>query len=101
MNNNYSLYYNGYAVMTSPFTVALDVYLAPFPTDAKNKVDIWIKSFPFHGKPLIQVSQSEGSFSISSVMQDSIPLEGYTRLDAYSNTLTRVYRNPNNDYPSY
>ena len=37
IDNNYSLYYNGYAVVTSPFVRPNVIYLAPVPSNPTNQ----------------------------------------------------------------
>ena len=96
-DNNYSLFHNGYVVVSSPFISALGVYLSPVPSDNRNRVDIWIHSYMYHGYPLIQVSQTAGSFTKdTTTILTAMPLEGYVKLDMYANTLTQLYRNPHN-----
>jgi hypothetical protein len=98
-NTDYSIFHNGFVVVTSPFVSPLGVYLASVPSDPQNNVDIWIRSYMFHGYPLIQVSQTAGSFTpTTNVINGSMPLQGYIKLDMYSNTLTQIYQNPNNPY---
>ena len=98
-DNNYSLFHNGYVVVSSPFVSALGVYLSPVPSDNTNQVDIWIHSYMYHGYPLIQVSQAVGSFTKdTTTVLTAIPLSGYVKLDMYSNTLTQLYRNVYNTY---
>jgi hypothetical protein len=98
-DTSYSIYHNGYAVVTSPFVNPLGIYLVPVPSDPQNNVDIWIMSYMYHGYPLIQVSQSAGSFTpTTNVINGGMPLLGYIRLDTYSNTLTQIYRNDENTY---
>ena len=99
LNNNYSIYHNGFVVVTSPFVIPLGVYLAPVPSDPQNNVDIWFRSYMWHGRPLIQVSQTAGSFTATNnINQQNMPLDGFIRLDLYSNTLTNLYRNLDNIY---
>ena len=94
---NYSLFHNGYVVVTSPFVNALGVYLTPVPTDNRNQVDIWIHSYMYHGYPLINVSQVVGSFTKhNTTVLTALPLDGYVKLDMFANTLTQIYRNPHN-----
>ena len=93
---NTSMYYSGFAVVTSPLVTPLGMFLATVSTDPKNKVDVWVRSYAWHGQPLIQIVQSEGSFTRSTVEADFIPLDGYIQLDMYSNTLTQIYRNSEN-----
>ena len=53
----------------------------------------------YHGDPLIQVSQTAGSFTPTThVINGSMPLNVYIRLDTYSNTLTQIYRNYDDPY---
>jgi len=103
---NNSIYYSGFVVVTSPLITPLGMFLAPVPTDPTNKVDVWVRSYEWHGQPLIQVVQSEGSFTRATVgapgsynppiEADYMPLDGYIQLDMYSNTLTQIFRNPYN-----
>ena len=99
-DTSYSIYHNGYAVVTSPFVNPLGIYLVSTPSDPQNNVDIWIMSYMYHGYPLIQVKQSAGSFTpVTNVINGSMPTNrGYIRLDTYSNTLTQIYRNYDNPY---
>ena len=98
-DNNYSLFHNGYAVVSSPFVSALGVYLSPVPSDNRNEVDIWVHSYMYQGYPLIQVSQAVGSFTKdTTTVLTAMPLSGYVKLDMYSNTLTQLYRNRYNVY---
>ena len=97
--NNYSLFHNGFVVVSSPFVSAFGAYLTPFPSDNRNQVDIWIHSYMFHGYPLIQVSQTAGSFTRdTATIVSSLPLNGVVKLDMYANTLIQVYRNQYNTY---
>ena len=59
-----------------------------------NQVDVWLHSHPWHGQPLVQVAQCEGSFT--KIFEDSsnMPLNGYLKLDMYANTLTQLYKRP-------
>ena len=68
-------------------------YLAPVPTDPKNQLDVWVHSQQFHGQPLVQVVQSDGSFATSSENNANMPLNGYIRMDMYVTTLTQIYKN--------
>ena len=96
-DNNYSLFHNGYVVVSSPFVSALGIYLSPVPSDNRNQVDIWVHSYMYHGYPLIQVSQAVGSFTKdTTTVLTELPLLGYVKLDMFSNTLTQIYRNPYN-----
>ena len=82
------------------------MFLAPVPTDPTNQVDIWVRSYQWQGLPLVQVVQSEGSFTRATVgvpgsynppiEADNMPLDGYIQLDMYSNTLTQIFRNQYN-----
>ena len=97
LNPDYSIYYNGFVVVTSPLITPLGMYLAPVPTNPTNQVDVWVRSYPWHGQPLIQVVQSEGTFTRAPAIEnDFIPYDGWIALDMYSNTLTQIYRNPEN-----
>ena len=91
---NYGLYYNGFVIVSSPFVRPPGFYLAPVPSNPQNQVDVWIHSLPWHGRPLVQVVQSEGSFTQSSDDGAAMPLNGYIKLDMYMNTLTQIYENP-------
>ena len=91
---NNSIYHNGFVVTTSPFVNPLGVFLAPVPSDPQNNVDIWFRSYMWHGRPLIQVTQTAGSFTATTdVNQQNMPRDCYIQLDMYSNTLTQIYRN--------
>ena len=90
-NTSYSIYHNGFVVVTSPFVIPLGVYLSSSPSDPQNNVDICIASYRYHGHPLTQVSQSAGSFTpTTNIINGSMPLNGYVKLDMYSNTLTEI-----------
>ena len=103
---NNSIYYSGFVVVTSPFVTPLGMFLAPVPADPTNKVDVWVRSYPWQGTPLMQVVQSEGTFTRATVgapgfynppiRADNMPLDGYIQLDMYSNDLTQIYRNVEN-----
>ena len=90
----YSLFYNGFVVATSPFITPLGFYLAPVPGNPLNQVDIWIHSPRWHGKPLVQVVQTAGSFTKSSNNAAAMPQDGYIKVDMYINTLTQIYKKP-------
>ena len=93
---NYSLFHNGYVVVSSPYVSALGAYLSPVPSD-RNSVDVWIHSYMFHGYPLIQVSQTLGSFTKdTSPYLTTMPLTGYVKLDMFAPMLQQIYRIPNN-----
>ena len=96
---NYSIFHNGYVVVSSPFVSALGAYLTPVPTDNENQVDVWIQSYMWHGYPLVQVSQTDGSFvrGTATILPELL-LSGYVKLDMYANTLTQLYRYPHNVY---
>ena len=74
---NNSIYFSGFVVVTSPLITPLGMFLAPVPTDPTNKVYVWVRSYAWHGQPLIQVVQGEGSFTRASVEAGFIPLDGY------------------------
>ena len=97
----YSLFHNGFVIANSPFVIPIGVYLSPVPTDNLNNVDIWIHSQPYHGVPLIQVSQTAGSFTKNFVDYAEMPLEGFIKLDMFSPLLTQIYRNPHNPVTKY
>jgi hypothetical protein len=97
-DNNYSICYNGFVIVSPPNLMPLGFYLAPVPSNPKNEVDVWINTQQWHGQPLVQVVQTGGSFTPSSDNSLSMPLTGYIQLDIYANTLTQVYRKPNNSY---
>ena len=93
---NYSLFHNGFAVVSSPFINPLGFYLAPVPSDNQNNVDVWIHSQPYHGVPLIQVSQTSGFFTRNFTDTVDMPQSGFIKMDMYANTLTQIYRNTYN-----
>ena len=62
----YSIYYNGFVIVSTPWIIPEGFYLAPVPTDPKNQVDVWFHPQQFHGQTLVQVVQSDGSFAKSS-----------------------------------
>jgi hypothetical protein len=72
----------------------LGMFLAPVPTDPTNQVDVWVRSYQWHGQPLIQVVQSEGTFTRATagvpgsysppIEVDFMPEDGYIQLDMYS-----------------
>ena len=64
------LFYNGFVDATKPFINPLGIYSAPVPSNTYNEVDVWFHSPPWRGHPLVQVVQSEGSFTKS--FEDSI-----------------------------
>ena len=92
------IFYNGYVVASSPYTKPMDVYLA-MTDDPLNKIFVWIKSWPANGRPLYQVTQSAGTFEASTDALAYVPSNGWSKLDIYQNTLTRIYKNPNNAMP--
>ena len=87
-------FYNSVVVVSSHFINPLGIHLAPVPTNALNEVDVWMHSYMLHGQPLVQVVQSEGSFTKSFANRVNMPLNGYLKLDMYSNTLTQLYKYP-------
>jgi hypothetical protein len=94
---NYSLFHNGYVTTISPFVSPLGVYLTPVASDNRNNVDIWIHSYMWHGYPLIQVSQTSGSFTKDTVtVVSALPLTGFVKLDIFSPLLSHWYKNPHN-----
>ena len=66
------------------------IYLAPVPSNPKNQVDVWIHSYRWHGRPLVQVVQSEGSFTQSFDEGAAMPCDGYIKLDMFTNTLAQI-----------
>ena len=48
------IFYNGFVHATTVFPTPLGVYLA-CTVDPLNKVDIWVKSWPWHGVPLVEI----------------------------------------------
>ena len=76
------------------FINPLGIYLAPVPSNTYNEVDVWFHSPPWHGHPLVQVVQSEGSFTKSFEDTINMPLNGDLILDMYANTLTQHYKHP-------
>ena len=70
------IFHNGFVVSTSPLVKPLGVLLGRT-SDPLNSVDIWIQSYMWHGKPLIQVSQSDGSFTKNFSQLNAMPLTGY------------------------
>ena len=94
IDNNCSIYYNGFIVVTSPFVRPLGIYLASVPSNPQNRVDVWVHSHPWHSRPLVQVVQSAGSFNQSFDDANAMRLNGYIKLDMYMNTLTQIYINP-------
>ena len=94
---NYSLFHNGFVDITTAFVSPLGVYLTPVATDNQNNVDIWIQSYMWHGYPLVQVSQTAGSFTRdTTTVVSALPLTGYVKLDMFSTILAQVYSNPHN-----
>jgi hypothetical protein len=65
-------------------------------SDPLNKVDIWIQSYPWHGQPLVQVSQTTGSFSYNFSQQFALPNTGLIKMDMIQCTPTFLYKNVNN-----
>ena len=64
VDNNYwwtGIFYNGFVNATTTFPMPFGVYLA-CTLDPLNKVDIWVKSHPCHGVPLVEIMQTAGSF---------------------------------------
>ena len=56
------LYYSGYVTATTPHTTPLNCYIGFVPTNPLGSLDIWMESYAWHGVPLIEVSQTDGSF---------------------------------------
>jgi hypothetical protein len=96
---NYSLFHNGYVCIKTPFVSPLGVYLTPVASGNRNNVDVWIQSYMWHGYPLVQVSQTDGSFTKdTSTILTNLPLTGYVKLDMFAPLLGHVYKNPHNTY---
>ena len=93
-DDNYSLFYNGFVVVSSPSIRPLGFYLALVPSDPLNQVDIWFHSLRLHGRPLVQVLQAEGSFTQSFENRLDMPLDGYIKVEMYANTVTELYKSP-------
>ena len=91
----YGIFYSGFVNAISPFTTPLGVYMGTT-SDPLNKVDIWIQSYPWHGQPLVQVSQTTGSFSYNFSQQFALPNTGLIKLDMIQCTPTFLYKNINN-----
>ena len=70
------------------------IYLAPVPTNPLREVDLWFLAPAWHGNRLIQIVQSEGSFTQSFEDSLNMPFNGYLKLDMYAHTLTQLYKNP-------
>ena len=64
-DNDYSIYYSGFVVVSSPFINPLGFYLASAPSDPRDQGDACIHSHAWHGQPLVQVVQTAGSFTKS------------------------------------
>ena len=79
-----------FSVATSTFPTPLGAYLG-CTFDNLNTVDIWIESHPFHGIPLVKVSQTSGSFAPSSMKAFSLPLTGWANLYLYTTNLINIY----------
>ena len=92
----FELFHSGYVVISSPNYLPRGVYLAPIPFENQTGVDIWYESHPWTGPILLKVTQVTGSFTISNQVADSMPLNGYVKLDMFANTLTSIYKNPYN-----
>jgi hypothetical protein len=88
------IFYNGFVHATTVFPTPLGVYLA-CTVDPLNKVDIWVKSWPWHGVPLVEIKQTAGSFDKTFGWNGTIPLRGWCQLDMYQTSLINVYTNPN------
>ena len=89
------IFHNGFVNCLSPFTNPLGVYLGLTSTPLST-IDIWIQSYAWHGTPLVQVSQTAGSFTKSTTQLVFMPLTGWVKLDMIQSTPIFLYRNPNN-----
>ena len=89
---NYSLFHNGYVTIHVPFVSPLGVYLTPVASDNRNNVDIWVHSYVWHGFPLVQVSQTAGSFTKDlTTIEPALPLTGFVKLDIFAPLLQHWY----------
>lgn len=90
------IYHHGFVQCTSPYISPLACYLG-LTSDPQNKVDVWIQSYQYHGAPLIQVSQSFGSFdpTTTQTLPAMASSNGAVRLDMITNLPTFLYKNPN------
>jgi hypothetical protein len=90
------IFHHGFVNCISPWTRPLDCYLGYVASDPLNKVDVWIRSYAWHGVPLIQATQTAGSWSRSFNKLDNIPLTGYIQLDMFQTALPILKKNRNN-----
>jgi len=91
----YGIFHNGFVNCFSPYVSPLGCYLG-LTKDCLNKVDIWIDSYAYHGCPLVQVSQTAGSFDTSTQVQVSnLPTTGTIKLDMITYMPLFLYQNPN------
>ena len=90
------IYHHGFVQCTSPYISPLACYLG-LTSDPQNKVDVWVQSYQYHGKPLIQVSQSAGSFdpTTTQTLPAMASSNGAVRLDMITNLPTFLYKNSN------
>jgi hypothetical protein len=90
------IYHHGFVQCTSPYVSPLACYLG-LTNDPQNKVDVWIQSYQYHGYPLIQVSQSAGTFDATTtqILPAMGSSNGAVRLDMITNLPTFLYKNPN------
>jgi len=93
--NRTGIYYSGYVNVVSSFTNPLAVFMG-LTTNPTNTVDIWMASYPWHGIPLVQVSQTAGSFDKSFLQYNSMPQTGWVAFDMIACTATYLYKNSNN-----
>ena len=91
--NRTGIFHSGYVNCLSPVTTPLGVFMGLTSTPLTT-VDIWIQSYAWHGLPLIQVSQTAGSFNRTFVQQNSMPNTGWIRLDMITSTPIFLYKNP-------
>ena len=73
-DENYSLFYNGFVVVSTPWIIPEGFYLVLVPMDPNNQVNVWIHSHHWHGYPLGQVVQIDGSFTMESESSAAMPL---------------------------
>ena len=96
---NYSLFHNGLVHVITAFVSPFSVYLTPVAANNQNSVNIRTHSYMWQIYPLVQVSQTAGSFTRNTItVLTALPLTGYVKLDMFSTTLARVYSHPHNVY---
>ena len=90
------IYHHGFVQCTSPYVSPLGCYLG-LTSDPQNKIDIWVQSYSSHGTPLVQVSQTAGSFDTTTATTATTMLlgAGSVQLDVITYIPTFLYRIPN------